>query len=218
MGCSNGKVAPMGEVVERYTGAPVSERIHPTKAGAQKLLCLHQRCECCAGTSAVRRMLQTHTDVAGKMANSAESKKAIPAFIDDYGVAVDDAEHPAEHYPTLNAFFTRRLKPGLRPIAADDGGAVAVQPADCRLHVFPSVTDATELYVKGKGFSLKDLIGADDPRAAAYASGTICISRLAPAFRSLRTHVHPLSTITASTAPSTRQSAAARRFRERCTR
>jgi len=128
-----------------------------------------------------RKSYTISTEAAGKHAASTESKKDIPDFIADYGVRVEEVELPLEEYLTLNAFFTRRLKSGVRPIAPDGQAAVAVQPADCRLHVFPSVDSATRLYVKGRGFSLSSLIGVDDPRTAAYQGGSLCISRLAPA-------------------------------------
>jgi hypothetical protein len=36
-----------------------------------------------------------------------------------YEIDADAAEKPADQYSTLQEFFTRRLKPGLRPIAAE---------------------------------------------------------------------------------------------------
>ncbi|KAI3554555.1 hypothetical protein CABS02_05372 [Colletotrichum abscissum] len=38
---------------------------------------------------------------------------------------------PKGGFRTFNAFFTRRLKPGLRPIACPDDDSVIVSPADC---------------------------------------------------------------------------------------
>ncbi|KAG7059065.1 hypothetical protein JMJ77_0006433 [Colletotrichum scovillei] len=42
-----------------------------------------------------------------------------------------EAEIPKGGFRTFNAFFTRRLKPGLRPIASPDDDSVIVYPADC---------------------------------------------------------------------------------------
>ncbi|KAK1488455.1 hypothetical protein CABS01_02085 [Colletotrichum abscissum] len=42
-----------------------------------------------------------------------------------------EAEIPKGGFRTFNAFFTRRLKPGLRPIACPDDDSVIVSPADC---------------------------------------------------------------------------------------
>eukprot|EP00756_Hemistasia_phaeocysticola_P054504 Hpha_TRINITY_DN30421_c0_g1::TRINITY_DN30421_c0_g1_i1::g.168127::m.168127/K01613/psd, PISD; phosphatidylserine decarboxylase len=182
MGCASGRVAPAAEVVERYSGVHVQEHIHPTSSGRRKLLCLHIHCGCLAGSGAARSILNSSTTAAGRRANDPECRSDIQLFINEYSIRLDETELPPEDYPTLNEFFSRKLKPGLRPIASDAGvGAVAVQPADCRLHVFPSVDHATRLYIKGRGFSLSSLIGVDDPRTAAYEGGSLCISRLAPA-------------------------------------
>lgn len=56
---------------------------------------------------------------------------------------------------------------------------IAVSPADCRLHVFTSVSEATRLWIKGKKFSLKELI-QDDSYAQMFEGGSIVICRLAP--------------------------------------
>ena len=39
-------------------------------------------------------------------------------------------------------------------------GRHAVQPADCRLHVFESASEATRLWIKGRGFSVRQLLGS----------------------------------------------------------
>ena len=45
---------------------------------------------------------------------------AIRWFVKKYGVAIEEAELPVEVYETFGAFFTRRLREGIRPIAAGD--------------------------------------------------------------------------------------------------
>src|SRR5688572_17464434 len=49
-------------------------------------------------------------------------------FAKRYNVALEDAEGPVSDYPTFAQFFTRRLKPGLRPI--DQAKDVVVSPVD----------------------------------------------------------------------------------------
>src|SRR5713226_10459719 len=53
-------------------------------------------------------------------------RAAIRAFAKKYGVDASEAERPIEEYPTFTEFFTRRLKPGARPIAP--GERVPVSP------------------------------------------------------------------------------------------
>ena len=45
-----------------------------------------------------------------------------------YGLDCSQAEHPIEHYQSLQAFFTRRLAASARPVAPDEGSIVA--PSD----------------------------------------------------------------------------------------
>ncbi len=53
---------------------------------------------------------------------------AMKAFAKRYGVSLDEAEQDALGLPDVRAFFTRKLKPGLRPIAP--GEKVVVSPVD----------------------------------------------------------------------------------------
>lgn len=41
----------------------------------------------------------------------------LPPPLQDYAIDVSTAEKPPDQYDTLQAFFARRLKPELRPIA-----------------------------------------------------------------------------------------------------
>ena len=34
-----------------------------------------------------------------------------------------------------------------------------MQPADCRLHVFEGASEATRIWIKGRGFSVRQLLG-----------------------------------------------------------
>src|SRR5260370_7423754 len=55
-------------------------------------------------------------------------RAVIRAFCTKYGVDVTEAERAVEEYPTFTEFFTRRLKPGARPIAP--GELLPVSPLD----------------------------------------------------------------------------------------
>jgi len=54
-----------------------------------------------------------------------------------------------------------------------------VSGADCRLCVFDSISAATEIWVKGKSFSVEHLI-QDEALAAEFEGGSIGLFRLAP--------------------------------------
>src|SRR5262245_36619270 len=47
------------------------------------------------------------------------SRHKITRFVRSLGVDAEEAEHPPDDYDSLDAFFTRRLKPGSRPIDPD---------------------------------------------------------------------------------------------------
>jgi phosphatidylserine decarboxylase len=104
-------------------------------------------------------------------------------------VDVDEFAKSAFDYKNFNEFFYRALKPEARPIAPGD--RVAVFPADGRHLAFPNVDTADGFYVKGRQFSLADLLddakpssGAGVPPAVSlakfFSGGSMLISRLCP--------------------------------------
>ena len=63
----------------------------------------------------------------------------IRAFAGAYKINIDEAEKPLEEYPSLNAFFIRKLKEGVRPIDADPRSIVS--PVDARASRFGNITE-----------------------------------------------------------------------------
>jgi len=100
-------------------------------------------------------------------------------FVRNYGVALDEAVEPAlAAYPTFNAFFTRALRPGVRPIA---GGADAFAcPADSRVSQTGRIADGRIFQAKGRGFSATELLGGDPARAAPFDAGAFATLYLSP--------------------------------------
>jgi phosphatidylserine decarboxylase len=78
-------------------------------------------------------------------------------FIRQYRIETAEAEYPLDHYPTMGAFFVRRLKPGARPIAASH----LVSPVDGTLtqggRFQPGKAVLTQ--IKGLDYTLEDLAG-----------------------------------------------------------
>ena len=109
-----------------------------------------------------------------KMNMRASSLRILP-FIRDFDIDVDEFAKSAFDYKTFNEFFYRALKAGARPIA--DGGNVAVFPADGRHLVFPDADAADGFYVKGRKFSVRELVGEGEPEPAGCG---MVISRLCP--------------------------------------
>lgn len=89
---------------------------------------------------------------------------------------------PVEDFKNFNEFFYRALKPGARPASAPDNPHIIVSPADCRSVVFNRLDVATKVWIKGREFSVKRLLGDAYPEdAKLYENGgALGIFRLAP--------------------------------------
>ncbi|KIE00290.1 phosphatidylserine decarboxylase proenzyme, partial [Metarhizium majus ARSEF 297] len=111
----------------------------------------------------------------GRKERSPASRRRIKGFVDAYGIDMREFE-PTDitRYPTFEDFFTRAHKAGSRPICDAANPCRAVVVADSRVVVFNSVNEAKALWVKGKNFSLANLVMnndvSDDFRHAAIAS------------------------------------------------
>lgn len=100
-------------------------------------------------------------------------------FIRRFGVDMDDAVDPViEHYPSFNAFFTRALKPGVRPIA--DGVDEIACPADGRISALGTIRDGQIFQAKGHHYSLRALLGDDETATARLANGAFSTIYLSP--------------------------------------
>ncbi len=81
----------------------------------------------------------------------------INLAIKKFEINIDEAESAdINNYPTFNAFFTRKLKDGVRPLAKEEN--VISSPADGVLSEFGKIENNTLMQAKGKDFSLKALI------------------------------------------------------------
>lgn len=92
-----------------------------------------------------------------------------------FGAKPEEAALPLEQYATINAFFTRELKPGLRPLAS---GAI-VSPVDAAVGAYGTVTADTLVQAKGRNYSLAALLG-DRELAHRFEGGTYTTLYLSP--------------------------------------
>jgi phosphatidylserine decarboxylase len=111
----------------------------------------------------------------GRRMSSPASRRQIEPFIREYGLDPDDFADPLDSFGSFNAFFSRKLKPSARPLAA----APLVFPADGRHLGFAKASAIDSVFVKGQRFDLAALLGSDD-LAAKYADGPLVLSRLCP--------------------------------------
>ena len=107
-------------------------------------------------------------------------RAAIRAFARRYGVDASEAERPLEEYATFTEFFTRRLRPGARPIAP--GELLPTSPVDGTVGELGEIVESQLYQAKGKHYTLAELIGGPDAKgdAAQFAGGSFCTFYLAP--------------------------------------
>lgn len=113
----------------------------------------------------------------GWLKNRPSSAKEIPAFVEEYGINMDESLRKMEEFTHFNDFFYRRLKPGARPLSG--GEETAVFPADARHMGWERADRISGVFVKGQSFDLPALLG-DAALAERYAEGAVVLSRLCP--------------------------------------
>ncbi len=93
------------------------------------------------------------------------------------GVDLSESARSPSSYSSVNAFFTRELKEGVRDIEAEKAGDL-VSPADGRIDQFGSIRDETLVQAKGKTYRLVDLLdsGRDAQRFEGGSFATIYLS------------------------------------------
>ncbi|MCU0698391.1 MAG: archaetidylserine decarboxylase [Myxococcaceae bacterium] len=98
-------------------------------------------------------------------------------FARQYRVALDEAEGPIEQYATFGQFFTRKLKPGLRPI--DPAPDAVVSPCDGAISQVGTIDRGRCLQAKGIWFPVDKLLG-DARRALDFEGGHFATIYLSP--------------------------------------
>ena len=103
----------------------------------------------------------------------------ITRFIKAYDVNMQEALEPdPHHYPNFNAFFTRALAPGVRPLPHDEK-AVAC-PADGSISAIGSIQADMLVQAKKHNYTLTKLLGGDPERAAPFQNGEFLTVYLSP--------------------------------------
>ncbi len=102
---------------------------------------------------------------------------SVSAFARMYNIALDEAEHPVEHYRSIGELFTRRLRPGARPIDRRPG--FAVSPADGHVLNSGRLVDGALIQAKGRDFHVADLL-RDEADARRFEGGSWLTVYLSP--------------------------------------
>ena len=170
-------------VFDRESGVTVREAIPAYIKAAMRLMYRSRGGRMIGQLQRVKRTLRSLTISQGKKMDSPASAKGIPVFIATHRLNLTEIEKPVADYKTFNEFFSRRLKPGVRQCEAEGDERVAVSPADCRLTVWESFEESKQVWVKGRNFTLANVLGAadsDGSLCAQLTGGSFLIARLAP--------------------------------------
>ncbi|NOU96286.1 phosphatidylserine decarboxylase [Paenibacillus sp. LMG 31456] len=117
------------------------------------------------------------SQLTGAFAKSRASRGLIPRFAKIYGIPLEDAEKQWTDYVSLNDFFTRRLKQGLRVI--DAAPQALVSPVDAMITGIGNITDGLILNVKGQDYTVDELLNYS-PRTVNYKNGFYFVLYLSP--------------------------------------
>lgn len=93
------------------------------------------------------------------------------------GADLSEVEKPLEEYRTMNAFFVRRLKPGLRTWPT--GPATVGSPVDGIVGSVGEITRGTAVQAKGRDYLIAELLG-DSDEARALEGGRFITLYLSP--------------------------------------
>lgn len=116
------------------------------------------------------RLLERYT-------GSSLSKPMIRPFMKAYRINEQEMAYPVEHYQTLHDFFMRQLVTDARTI--DYGEDHVISPVDAMLAETGMITSGYEIMVKGKSYSVTEMLGSNE-KAAAYEKGTFLVFYLSP--------------------------------------
>jgi phosphatidylserine decarboxylase len=93
----------------------------------------------------------------GRLARSRPSRWATSAFVRAYGVDLSEATGTVDDYPTLEALFTRSLKPEVRPI--DSAPDAMVSPVDGTVASVGRTNGGKIEVAPGRFMKIADLLG-----------------------------------------------------------
>ncbi|KAJ7252755.1 phosphatidylserine decarboxylase-domain-containing protein [Mycena haematopus] len=171
-------VAIRGSKEQIFEAMPIYARIgmHLLFYGNEQVKVLHSH--------TVESLLKEQSIKEGKHFDSPESVANIPSFVTTYSLDTSELLEPdITKYKTFNEFFFRKLKPDARPVDNAADPMAICSAADCRLTVYQSADLAKQFWIKGRNFTIPNLLGIDpsSEKASAFDNSSLAIFRLAPA-------------------------------------
>lgn len=114
----------------------------------------------------------------------------VRKFAQTVGADLTEAERPASDYGSINEFFVRRLRPGIRSWPRDPEAITS--PVDGVIGRFGSITQGRAVQAKGRDYSIAELLG-DEKAARPFLDGHFITIYLSPR------HYHRIHTPVAGT-------------------
>ncbi len=128
---------------------------------------------------APQHLISRSAGLLASTSNTTIKNLFIRWFVDQYKVDMSEAlVEDATAYRNFNAFFTRALKPGARPI--DPNVNSVISPADGAVSQLGRIESGRVFQAKGQTFSVLELLGGDADAAAAFADGEFITVYLSP--------------------------------------
>lgn len=123
----------------------------------------------------VSRLIHTFT----RIRHPAIKNRFTGWFVKQFNVNMDEAaESDPLAYEHFNAFFTRELKPGARPIVS--GEKQLACPVDGAVSQVGDIVEGRIFQAKGHDYSLEQLLGGSEKRAAPFQGGSFTTIYLSP--------------------------------------
>jgi phosphatidylserine decarboxylase len=131
-----------------------------------------------ASSEPFKSWLYDYMIAIGKFMDSSESAKDLPLWFNNPSINMADYIVPEDGFKSFNAFFTRSLKPGARPVESIEDASVLVSPADSSLiKLSDNVTAETNFGVKGGTINIRELLG-NDGSASKFINGKVLLCML----------------------------------------
>lgn len=112
------------------------------------------------------------TAIVGAYMDTKSSVRRVDGFVRRN--KIDMSDYVDSKYRCFNDFFTRRLKPGARPIDTDPD--TLISPCDGYLSAY-RISGDSEFAIKDSYYNVEDLVGGDEI-ASEYLKGTCLVLRL----------------------------------------
>lgn len=116
----------------------------------------------------------------GVFMDSRESAAVANRWVRGGAIDMRSYQVPAGGFASFNDFFTRKLKPGARPITDPNNDAVLTCPADCTVSpISYALTSDRDFEVKGDAYNIAALLGSVE-LANRFAGGAAVVCLLYP--------------------------------------